>query len=184
MKNHSVKKYLRLAAALLAALSFAVFAMSAAGGGRSALRLHVIANSDSAEDQRVKLIVRDAVLACMSEAPEPETQEEARERLLLKGGELQEAAERALAEEGADYPVQLIAGEFDFPEKEYAGRVYPAGRYEALRIVLGEGEGQNWWCVMFPPLCIPDSGGGIEKNPDGTLKFRSLFYDLWRGIFG
>ena len=179
-----MKRFLSCAAAALAALTLAILLAGGTGEKSKALRLHVIANSDSDEDQRIKLLVRDAVLECMGGCEGAATPKEARELLLSKGELLQEAADRVLLEEGADYGASLISGRFDFPEKTYAGNTYPAGEYEALRIVLGEGEGQNWWCVMFPPLCLIDSGGGVEKNADGTLRFRSFFCDLWRGIFG
>ena len=74
------------------------------------------------------------------------------------------------------YPVQEGA--------TFVGEVYPAGEYEALRITLGRGEGKNWWCVMFPPLCVIDCGEPASFYPDGRLEFKSILAELWRGIFG
>lgn len=155
----------------------------------AALRLHIIANSDSEEDQAVKLMVRDAVLQSVqaSFAENAANDSKQAERCLLSlGSEIQKAAETTLAENGFSYGVQLISGDFDFPERDYGEKTYPAGEYSALRIILGEGEGQNWWCVMFPPLCIiNDDAGEIEYNEDnGTVKFESIFADLWRKLFG
>ena len=115
------------------------------------LRLHVIANSDTAADQAVKLKVRDAVLACV----EPGGSAEETENFLLRHGkELQAAVETTLRDNGFDYGAQLLLGSYDFPDRTYGNTLYKAGEYEALRIVLGDGAGQNWWCVLFPPLCI------------------------------
>lgn len=127
----------------------------------SVFRLHVIANSDSAEDQAAKLRVRDAILAYeRARMEDAETAEEARARLMEDGAGLLFAAERALAECGMDYGASLEIGTFPFPQREYGAEVYPAGEYAALRVVLGAGKGQNWWCVMFPPLCILELPGG------------------------
>ena len=127
----------------------------------SVFRLHVIANSDSAEDQAAKLRVRDAILAYERARMEhAETAEEARARLMEDGAGLLFAAEQALAECGMDYGASLEVGTFPFPQREYGAEVYPAGEYAALRVVLGAGKGQNWWCVMFPPLCILELPGG------------------------
>lgn len=180
-----MKKHIALAAAVTAAaLLFCAVVSRVNGAERSAaLRLHVIANSDSDEDQRIKLLVRDAVLECMADCGEADTPGEARELMLACGARLQGAAEAVLAREGADYGAELISGRFDFPRRDYGGRSYPAGEYEALKVVLGEGAGQNWWCVMFPPLCLINEGG-VEKNEDGTLKFKSFFQELWERIFG
>ena len=115
------------------------------------LRLHIIANSDSAADQRVKLLVRDAILADM---PASASREEAEAYVLRHGKELLALAEDTLSKHGFSYGAQLLLGTSDFPDRAYAGVPFPAGEYQALRIVLGRGAGQNFWCVLFPPLCI------------------------------
>ena len=148
------------------------------------VRLHVLADSDSEEDQAAKLLVRDAVLAVARERCRASSPEEAMEALLSLGGELQRAADETLAENGMDYGAAVYAGEFDFPNRVYSGELYPAGRYEAIRIVLGSGRGHNWWCVMFPPLCvIEEEPGEAEYDEDGTLKLKSFFAELIRGLF-
>lgn len=121
----------------------------------SVLRLHVLANSDSERDQALKLKVRDGVLAEANRImPEQANREEA-ERILGENLERLAAAGAAVvAAEGCDYPVSAALQETWFPTKEYEDFALPAGRYQALRIEIGEGGGQNWWCVVFPPLCL------------------------------
>ncbi|HWR24483.1 MAG TPA: stage II sporulation protein R [Feifaniaceae bacterium] len=148
-------------------------------GAPDVLRLHVLANSDSAEDQRVKLLVRDALVKEFAPA---ESLEEAEEVLLNGGGGVLETVNRVLREQSCAYGAQLRLGVMDFPEKQYGGTIYPAGKYEALRVELGNAQGQNWWCVLFPPLCLVDIG--VEDIP-GTdeLVFESDIVRLieqWR----
>ena len=133
----------------------------------SVVRFHVIANSDSEEDQALKLAVRDRVLAQAEGLyPEGATLEEA--RLALEGHlNLLAAAGREVVEErGYDYPVSAQLTDCWFPTKEYEGFALPAGNYTALRVVIGEGEGQNWWCVAFPPLCL----GAASETVDQALE--------------
>ena len=92
------------------------------------------------------------------------------------------AAEQALAECGMDYGASLEIGTFPFPQREYGAEVYPAGEYAALRVVLGAGKGQNWWCVMFPPLCILELPGGEIDYEE--LKTNSLLIKLLKSIDG
>ncbi|MBR6006993.1 MAG: stage II sporulation protein R [Clostridia bacterium] len=163
------------------------------------LRLHILANSDSERDLAVKLAVRDAVLAYERENSAlfgTETASAAENALLSDGSGLLSAVRTALRGQGAEYDAQLMLGEFDFPDREYAGKLYPAGRYRALRILLGRGEGQNWWCIMFPPLClINDVGpaaGAAAKDPTEPageacfhpVRFESFFLKLWNYIIG
>lgn len=117
------------------------------------VRLHVVANSDGIEDQKVKLLVRDRILRETEELLAVESREEALERLAEKKGYLIQAAEDELQKYGFNYHAGLEMGEFNFPERKYEFGVLPAGQYQALRVVLGKGSGQNWWCVLFPPVC-------------------------------
>lgn len=134
------------------------------------IRLHVIANSDSQIDQDTKLEVRDAVLGVMEDKlANVHTRSQAREALMANGGALLAASETMLAASGADYGARLSLGWTDFPDKTYGDTVYPAGQYEALRVVLGDGDGENWWCVMYPPLCLGDLQGAAQ----GNIQFRS-----------
>ena len=127
-------------------------------GGRipdESIRIRILAHSDSAYDQEIKRAVRGRVEdVILSWGPMPDTYEEARALVSAHLGEIQEAADQALAERGAPYAAAVELGTFAFPAKTFAGEYYEAGEYEALRITLGEGRGSNWWCVLFPPLCI------------------------------
>lgn len=119
------------------------------------LRLHVIANSDSEEDQALKLKVRDAVLEASTPLlAECETREEAmttiRENLPL----LEDAARKTIAAEGRADTVSAVLGEEVYPTKDYESFCFPAGSYVSLQIKIGDAEGQNWWCVLFPPMCL------------------------------
>lgn len=142
------------------------------------LRLHVIANSDSEADQAVKLRVRDAILACMEPGA---TIGEAEAFVRTHGAELLSAAEGTLKENGFSYPAQLMLGTFSFPDRTYGDTLYPAGEYEALRVVLGDGAGQNWWCVLFPPLCIVTEDAEALPELD-ELTFKSSLLEWLREL--
>lgn len=115
------------------------------------LRLHVLAVDDSEEEQALKLRVRDAVLAYLQpELAGATDRDEARERILARLNEVAQAA--AAVSEGRAVTVAL--GRESYPLRRYEGFVLPAGDYESLRVVLGEGRGHNWWCVVFPPVCL------------------------------
>lgn len=119
------------------------------------LRLHVIANSDSEDDQNLKLLVRDAVLA---EAQillcDVYDRAKAEETVMQNIEILRSVAERTVLDNGYDYPVAIELGEEEYPTKNYESCSFPAGEYTSLRILIGEAAGQNWWCVLFPPLCL------------------------------
>lgn len=114
------------------------------------VRLHILANSDSVEDQKLKLQVRDAILK-HSRANFTKKSD-----VKAKLDEYKEIAETVISEKGYDYPVEVEYGNFKFPTKEYKNIRLPAGNYDALRVKIGNADGQNWWCVMFPPLCFVD----------------------------
>lgn len=128
---------------------------------QDAIRLRIIANSDAPGDQALKREVRDRVLQVVSRALKgASSTEEARRRLQALVPEVQREAEEVVRRAGYTYPVRADYGLVPFPTKMYGDQVYPAGDYEALRIVLGNGLGQNWWCVLFPPLCFVDLTNG------------------------
>ena len=130
------------------------------------IRIHVIANSDSEEDQRLKLEVRDAVLEMVAEAGEGVSNPEEMLRLLIpRLPELQQAGEAVLQEQGCSAPVNITISSYWFPTKDYGAFSFPAGEYTALRLVIGEGAGENWWCVAFPPLCV---GAAAERVEDAV----------------
>ena len=119
------------------------------------VRLHVLANSDSAADQELKLKVRDRVIELVSPAVEDcTTQSEAIAAIGSIMDELELAAEEVVISEGYDYDVSLLIGEEYYPTKTYETCAFPEGEYVSLRVCIGEAEGQNWWCCLFPPLCL------------------------------
>lgn len=120
------------------------------------LRLHVIANSDSEEDQALKLKVRDRIIEESGELfALSENTEEAEQNLKNALGELSALTEKVIMEEGSSYSVEVRAEPSYFPTKSYGNLTLPAGTYKSLKVIIGEGKGQNWWCVLFPPLCLP-----------------------------
>lgn len=126
-----------------------------------AIRLRILANSDSASDQFIKAKVRDAVVEAMNGwVNEPMSIEEARALLVSREEQLQQVIASTLTSYGYQYGFETTIGQVEFPTKMYGQLVYPAGDYEALLITLGQGEGRNWWCVLFPPLCFTDAVAG------------------------
>ncbi|MBR3780596.1 MAG: stage II sporulation protein R [Clostridia bacterium] len=120
------------------------------------IRLHILANSDTEEDQTVKLLVRDALLSCGSELFGGTVSiDNASEYLAEEKDKLIAKANEVLSENGFDYKADMFLTEEYFPTREYENFTLPAGEYLALKVILGKGEGHNWWCVMFPPLCLP-----------------------------
>lgn len=129
------------------------------------IRLRILANSDAPADQAVKRHVRDAVVAAMNNwVSGPATIEQARATINGHMGEIEAVIAHELEIRGFDYGFKAELATVPFPTKMYGSRVYPAGDYEALRITLGKGAGQNWWCVLFPPLCFVDAATG-EAEP-------------------
>lgn len=129
------------------------------------LRLHVIANSDSAEDQKVKLLVRDALLEKSKDVfSENATLEQAETEACKNLPLFFETAKKTLRENGFDETVCVSVGKSSFPTKSYGDITLPAGEYNALRVEIGESAGKNWWCVMFPPLCLSAAAGEEELS--------------------
>ena len=118
------------------------------------IRLHVIANSDSETDQDLKLKVRDEIISQVGDLNRKASIEESREWLKSQLDDLEKAAESVIRENGCNYSASAELGVRWIPEKSYGDMYFPAGNYEALTITLGKGEGENWWCVLFPPLCL------------------------------
>lgn len=162
------------------------------------VRLHILANSDSEEDQALKLQVRDRVLDRAAEILTESADRAAAEHALRAAlPELESLAADEIALRGYDYPVTAELADTAFPTREYDGFALPAGRYLALRLVIGAGEGHNWWCVVFPPLCTAVSSdlaqtamaAGLteddvqlitESESGYVLKFKSI--ELWESL--
>jgi len=190
-----------LAIGTLAAFLWSVLGFQARciGIRKEVLRLHVDANSDSTIDQRAKLYVRDRLLEAGADLFGGSIDAVSAEaEIAPRLAELEACAQAALRELGLGYPVQATVGEAYFNTRTYeeAGITLPAGRYRAVRVSLGEGKGENWWCVMFPPLCLPAarprqaisldavlSNGQlrvVKSNPKYEIRFKIV--ELWEAF--
>uniref|UniRef100_UPI003562892B stage II sporulation protein R n=1 Tax=Lutispora sp. TaxID=2828727 RepID=UPI003562892B len=126
------------------------------------IRLHVVANSDSPEDQAIKLQIRDAIIKELEPKLENlKNQEEVKNLISANMDNLIAAAEEEMARLGKSFPIDIELGTYEFPTKVYGDLSFPAGSYQALNVKIGEAQGKNWWCVMFPPLCFVDIAQGV-----------------------
>ena len=164
------------------------------------IRLHVLANSDSEEDQSLKLKVRDVIIGHIAELTEyVSSRSEAAAVIEHDLEEIESIALEVIKAEGFDYPVKAMLDEEYYPERSYEGIRLPEGRYLSLRVLIGSGEGQNWWCVLYPPLCTSASepekelvqagftGEQIrvlceDDNPKYIVRFRIL--EFFHSLFG
>ena len=122
------------------------------------VRFHVLANSNSEEDQKLKLQVRDAIGGLLQEKmAQVENREECEKFITEWIPKIEQTAAAVIEENGYDYSVCARLEETDFPVKTYGAYTFPAGRYEALRVTIGEGAGENWWCVLYPNMCFENS---------------------------
>ena len=135
------------------------------------LRLHVIANSDSTEDQILKYQIRDAILEYMKPILEnANSKEEALTLLTNQQKNLEIIAKKITVDNNFDYDITVSIGNFYFPTKEYSNFILPNGFYDALQIKIGKATGQNWWCVMFPSLCITDQSCNFTNSSEEFLQ--------------
>lgn len=144
------------------------------------LRLHILANSDSIDDQALKLKVRDRVLEYTHTilAHPGETLEQAESVVTEHLEELEEIARNLIQEEGYSYDVDAQLVEMEFDDRTYGKLTMPAGEYDALRITIGEAKGQNWWCVMYPSLCVPNACEVTEDTETEGAYFTGAEQDL------
>jgi stage II sporulation protein R len=177
------------------------FQAQCVGVRRAVLRLHVIANSDSARDQEAKLFVRDQLLLAGADLFDGSIDAaQAQAAITPRIASLEACARRALRQCGLRYGVEVRVEEAYFNTRTYeeAGVTLPAGRYQAVRVILGEGAGQNWWCVMFPPLCLPAAAKRpaspvaldvlltqgqlrvVKANPKYEIRFKLV--ELWEQL--
>ena len=139
------------------------------------IRFHVIANSDGEADQSLKLKVRDEVLKYIQPIlKESESVEQSRKILNEKNDEILQIAEKVIKDNGYDYKVESTLSNEYFPVKTYGNITLPQGQYEAYRIIIGNGEGQNWWCVMFPPICFVDITRGEVAYEETEKEMKSV----------
>ena len=180
-----------------------VQAASMVGISEKIIRFHVLANSDSDEDQELKLKVRDEVIGYMTPIlNESKSLDESRELLLSSQEKVINIAKEVIRKEGYDYDVNVELAMTNFPVKTYGNVTLPQGEYEAFRVLIGEAKGQNWWCVMFPPLCFIDMSKGqisyekseqqlsgilteeeqslITDSEDSKIEFRFKIADLFK----
>ena len=138
-------------------------------------RLHVIANSDSEEDQKLKYIVRDSILSYVNGILENiNNKEDVVLTINNHIDEIKNIAQQAVYNEGFTYDVEIEVGNFKFPTKTYGNISFPPGLYDALRVKIGNASGKNWWCVMFPPLCFVDVSSGIVPEDSKELMESNL----------
>ncbi|MBQ8164246.1 MAG: stage II sporulation protein R [Clostridia bacterium] len=179
MRNNRIKAGIKIA---VVSLLICLTVLTTAGAvysenvfnsiSENVVRLHVIANSDSKEDQTLKLKVRDAIVEytrtsidCYSSSCE------VLKALSENCQEIKAVAEKCLRDEGSSYSANVYVGEYDFPSKNYGNYCFPAGKYQALRVVIGEGDGKNWWCVLFPPLCyISENAVSVSSDAEESLR--------------
>lgn len=180
---------------VLAALcSFFPFAAACGQLPRDVVRLHVVANSNGAGDQAVKLLVRDAVLEEAARWYQGAgSMEEASSQLCTHLQSIAGAARQVLGEQGMGYSATAQMTEMYFPTRDYGDFRLPAGRYRTLRVTLGEGAGKNWWCVVFPSLCLPAATQEealltlpegerqvVEGGQDVQVKLKAV--ELWESL--
>lgn len=136
------------------------------------LRFHVLANSNSSEDQQLKLEVRTLLLDTLYEKLGENSTKTATEKYVKeRSAELEEIAMRFIKDKGFSYSAKITTGQFYFPSKTYGDLVFPCGTYDAVRIIIGEGNGKNWWCVLYPQLCfVSDSYAIVPETSKQQLK--------------
>ena len=150
----------------------------------SVFRLHVIANSDSKEDQDLKYIVRDNLLSYMNKiCSNCKTKQEAIDIVTENKDKFEEIAKSTIKEQGFSYDVRINIGNFGFPRNNYGDISLPAGLYDALRVEIGEAKGQNWWCVMFPPLCFVDVTSGVVPEESKEVMEENLSEEEFALVF-
>ena len=179
-------KRLLICAFVILAISFVVGLLPVHGEDEiydTVVRLHVVANSDSDEDQQLKLKVRDSIIGIVTPAvKECKTQAEAIEAIEAVMPEIEKKARQTVEAEGSSYCVNVILGEEYYPTKTYETCAFPEGEYVSLRVLLGEGEGQNWWCCLFPPLCLSAATDGADESNEDAFISVGLNADQYKII--
>lgn len=195
MKIKKFEAAVAVALVLSVILSVLSFAITSDSIEKDVLRLHILANSDSAEDQSLKIKVRNSVIENESDIFDGVGNvTAAKEKVIRNYDRIKASAKKVIREEGYDYPVSVRIEKTYFPTRHYESFTLPAGYYEALRIVIGEGKGHNWWCVMYPPLCVgsaaqvkkeysklPDREKKlITSNPRYDIRFKT--YEIYKKL--
>lgn len=145
---------------------------------KSVLRLHVVANSDNTGDQLLKLAVKDDIVTLMKkEFQKTSDVNMAKSQAIELIPIIEKTAREEIRNQGYDYPVKVSVGEYAFPTKSYGNFVLPQGDYQAVKVIIGEGEGRNWWCVLFPPLCLvssSDQGLCLDNPQEARVTLKCL----------
>lgn len=148
------------------------------------LRFHVIANSDSEEDQELKMKVKEGVVSYVSALTQVGGDLESTKYIIsLYLDEIEQEAQRIIREEGYSYDTKVVLTESYFPIKTYGEAVFPAGIYQALKIEIGKAEGKNWWCVLYPNLCFVDSAYGVLEEEQKEMLKEVLTEEEYNSIF-
>lgn len=144
----------------------------------SIIRFHVIANSDSEEDQNLKLKVKNKVIEYLyDKLDKSESLEESRQIIKDNMEDVKKIASQVINNSNYSYDVKVELGRENFPDKAYGNIVLPQGNYEAFRVIIGQGEGKNWWCVMFPPLCFVDESKAQVQYEETEEKLKHQIND-------
>ena len=145
---------------------------------KSVLRLHVVANSDNTDDQLLKLAIKDDIVTLMkNEFQNTGDVNMAKNQAIKLIPIIEKTAREEIRRQGYDYPVKVSVGEYAFPTKSYGNFVLPQGDYQAVKVIIGEGEGKNWWCVLFPPLCLvssSDQGLSLDTPQEAQVTLKCL----------
>ena len=187
-QNPNRKQTLLLLSALLMLLFLSNIQCTREIDTDSLIRIHVLASSNSDTDQQLKLKVKDDVIRYLQPAlKQSDSLAESRRIILSSLPQIEQTALQTLQQNGCEDTVTLQYGHFDFPVKYYGSFSLPAGNYEALRILIGEGKGRNWWCVLFPPLCFTDSNVSIsgkytDQTPDAHIQFKLKSVELLKSL--
>ena len=168
LSNTKIKRFLVLSFLLMLYISVSALSYTNAvctNIADSVFRLHVVANSDTDADQNLKYIVRDSIINYINEISKNASCKEEVIKIAQNNIENIEAiALKTIQDNGYNYSIKVSVGNFVFPSKQYGDITLPPGYYDALKIEIGEAKGQNWWCVMFPPLCFVDISSGIVPD--------------------
>lgn len=184
MKKIEIAALLGIVAAVVIS-SFGSFSAECKGIRESVLRLHILANSDSDADQALKLKVRDRILAETGETFNAPGKSQAEEQVRAHLDQIEAIAAAEIQANGYDYPVKAEVTNMYFETRQYGDLTMPAGKYDAVRITIGEAKGHNWWCVLYPPMCVPAAmpkqevedvltqkqSGIVESNPKYEVRF-------------
>jgi len=186
-------RILMLGATVMATALLFLYSVAMAGDGdapwqNQIIRLHVLAHDNSDEEQTLKLAIRDGVWVMMDEmARDAGNVAAARDIITENLAAIEYAAEQIAAQHGSNHAIRArLMQNVDFPATSYAGIVFPHGRYEALQIIVGDGDGDNWWCVMFPPMCLMELSQAtvIETGTDDVVvRPRFMIARIWQSWF-